>query len=522
RWLGSGGDGGDAGNSGIGGTATALAALGGAGGNAGLLGGHGMVGKSGTGGVVSSNASGGLLTITPTGMTLTNSDGQVVVLHGFNEVYKLDPYTPASDGFGDDDAAFLAANGFNVVRVGVIWAGVEPEPGVFNTAYLNSIQQTVNTLAAHGIYSIIDMHQDLYGTAVGGEGAPAWATLTGGLPNKNYGFPLSNYLNAAGAHAWDAFWNNASAPDSLGLEDNYAEAWEHIASAFSGNTAVIGYDVMNEPFVGSSWLPTILGSPFFGDQQLAPMYNQVAAAIRAVDPNTSLIVEPANPATSQFAAIAGLPINLGKIYDSKVILAYHNYCAGQATAGICGFVSSQATNVAYAYGKANNIPVMMDEFGASQAGYDLNPEKGSANAHAISWTEWAYSGSGDITTSGSLQPESLVYDPSLPPTGDNVNTTTLANLAAPYPQAISGTPKSWYWNKSVFTFSYTTQKADGSGTFDAGSQTLISVPNVEFPDGYTVSVTGGTVTSGDNAPLLVIASNTGASTINVVVTAKTA
>lgn len=522
RWLGTGGAGGDAGNSGVGGDATALVALGGAGGNAGLLGNHGAVGTSGTGGPSTEVTSSGLLTITSTGMTLTNSDGQVVILHGFNEVYKLDPYDPAGDGFGEDDAQFLAANGFNVVRLGIIWAAVEPAPGVYNTEYLDSIKNTVNMLAGYGIYTMLDMHQDLYSSALGGEGAPDWATLTSGAANVSSGFPGSYYLNPAEYKVWDNFWNNVTVSNGLGLEDSYAAAWQQIASVFAGNSAVIGYDIMNEPFAGTSWLPTLLGSPFFGDQQLTPMYNQVAAAIRSVDPNTALIVEPANPATSEIGAILGLPVNLGKIYDPNVILAFHDYCAGSATSGICGWLASQQAKTAYSYGKAHNIPVIMNEFGASDASYDLNSQRNAANALLMSWAEWAYSGSGDITTSGSLLPESLVYDPNLPPTGDNVNTKTLTLLAAPYPQLISGTPKTWTWKNGTFAFSYSTEKVDGSGTFADGSQTVISVPQVEFPNGYTVSVTGGQVTSGTNAASLVVVSDGSADTIKVVVTATPA
>lgn len=522
RWLGTGGAGGDAGASGVGGDATELVALGGAGGNAGLLGNHGAVGTSGTGGPTTQATSSGLLTITPTGMTLTNSDGQVVILHGFNEVYKIEPYDPASDGFGTDDAEFLAANGFNVVRLGIIWAALEPEPGVYNTAYLDSIKSTVNMLAGYGIYTMLDMHQDLYSSSLGGEGAPAWATLTNGAANVNSGFPGSYYLNPAEYKAWDNFWNNVTVSNGLGLEDSYAAAWQQVASVFAGNNAVIGYDIMNEPFAGTSWLPTLLGSPFFGDQQLTPLYNQVAAAIRSVDPNTALIVEPANPATSEITAILGLPVNLGKIYDPHVILAFHDYCAGSATSGICGWLASQQANTAYAYGKAHDIPVIMNEFGASDASYDLNSETNAANALLMSWADWAYSGSGDITTSGSLLPESLVYDPNQPPTGDNVNTKTLTLLAAPYPQLISGTPKAWTWKNGIFTFSYSTEKVDGSGTFADGSQTVISVPQVEFPNGYTVSVTGGQVLSAANAAALVVVSDGTAGTIKVVVTAKPA
>ncbi|WP_293060063.1 cellulase family glycosylhydrolase, partial [Mycobacterium sp.] len=79
------------------------------------------------------------------------------------------PYEPSGEGFGLQDAAFLAANGFNVVRLGVQWAGVEPEPGVIDYAYLASIAQTVQTLEDHGIYVVLDMHQDNYSSVFAGD-----------------------------------------------------------------------------------------------------------------------------------------------------------------------------------------------------------------------------------------------------------------------------------------------------------------------------------------------------------------
>jgi len=112
-----------------------------------------------------------------------------------------------------------------------------------------------------------------------------------------------------------------------------------------------------------------------------------------------------------------------------------------------------------------------------------------------------------------------VYDPAKPPTGDNVNTSSLQTLAAPYPQAISGTPKAWSFKDGTFTFSYSTTKVDGSGSFAAGSLTTISVPGVEYPNGYTVSVTGGHVISDPDAAQLVVAAD--ATTVDVVVTPKT-
>ncbi len=193
------GIGGDGGNAGAGATAAGLPALGGAGGNAGMFGEHGMVGDYGTlpGGLTpTAEPRGSLLSLGTSGGWLTNSDGQVVMLHGLNEVYKVAPGDPLSSGFSDDDAAFLAENGFNAVRVGVIWSDLEPEPGVFDTDYLNSIESTVQTLGNHGIYSIIDFHQDAYSTAFGGEGAPDWAVQTDGVRQPHAALPVQRVLQS--------------------------------------------------------------------------------------------------------------------------------------------------------------------------------------------------------------------------------------------------------------------------------------------------------------------------------------
>jgi endoglycosylceramidase len=504
------GIGGDGGNGGDGTTADGLPALGGAGGNASALGIHGTVGDYGT---LTGDPS-GADSIGTTGSWLTNSDGQVVILHGLNEVYKEPPYEPAADGFGNDDAAFLAANGFNAVRVGVIWSELEPEPGVFNTAYLDSIEQTVQTLGNNGIYSILDFHQDAYSTEFGGEGAPDWAVQTDGAANLSLPFPYNEFFDPAETQAWDSFWSNADAPNGLGLEDNYAQMLEYVANAFNGNPDVAGFELMNEPSPGSDSLSTLFGSPFFDSQELTPFYNQAADAIRAVDPNTPIFYEP------NVLFNAGVPTHLGTVDATNTVFSFHDYC--EFDLGPLGCVPSVNAIVGNAetYAQSQGIPAFMTEFGATSDQSELSAPMQGANDNLIGWTEWAFSGQGDITTTASPpSSESLVYNPELPPTGSNVNTANLDTLAEPYPQVISGTPNTWSFDNGTFDFSYSTEEADGLGSFPAGSQTTISVPAVEFPDGYTVSVTGGEVVSAPNAPELVIASNAGASTVSVVVTA---
>ena len=512
------GIGGDGGNAGAGATAAGLPALGGAGGNAGVFGEHGAVGDFGTlpGGLTqAADPDGSLLPLGTSGGFLTNSDGQVVTLHGLNEVYKIAPGDPLASGFNDDDAAFLAENGFNAVRVGVIWSDLEPDPGVFNTAYLNSIEQTVQTLGNHGIYSIIDFHQDAYSTAFGGEGAPDWAVQTDGLANPSLPFPYNEFFNPAEQQAWESFWTNADAPNGIGLENNYSQMLEYVANAFNGDPNVAGFELINEPSPGiSSFLPTLFGNPFFDSQQLTPFYDQGADAIRAVDPSTPIFFEP------NVLSNAGIPTDLGHVDATNTVLSFHDYC--EFNLGPLGCIPSVSGIVgnAEAYAEAQGIPAFMTEFGAtSDQAQILAPLQG-ADQHLIGWTEWAYSGKGDITTSASPPgSESLVYDPADPLTGANINTANLDTLAEPYPQLVSGTPESYSFDNGTFQFSYSTAEADGLGSFPAGSHTTISVPSVEFPDGYQVSVTGGEVVSLPNAAELVIASNGGASTVTVTVSA---
>lgn len=523
KFFGVGGDGGDAGDSGVGGPATGLVALGGAGGIAGVFGTHGDVGAFGT--IAGSPPNiGNVDKLTTTGTWVTNSDGQVVIMHGVNVVYKVPPYDPSAMGFSDDDAQFLADNGFNVVRLGVDWAAVEPEPGVIDTEYLAGIDQTVQTLSDHGIYTVIDMHQDLYSAELHGEGAPGWATQTGGLPNPDLGalvgqFAVNYYLSPAQNHAWDAFWANSDAPDGVGLQNHYAQSWQAIANYFADDPNVIGYNIINEPWPGSSWLLTILNGSFFGTQQLTPLYNQSIAAIRSVDPNTPVYISVATPAVDEISALLlGQPVVFGAISDPNTVLEYHGYgnLGGISLSSIIGPILSGR---AAAYGAAHDMPAFLGEFGATSDASSLSAEAQAADARQISWANWAYSGVGEITSAASPRDQALVYDPSLPPVGDNVNASNLQVLSKPYPQVISGTPQGWTVDDDgTFKFKYSTARVDGSGDFAAGSLTTISTPVVQYPNGYQVAVAGGHVVSAPNDPKLVIASDPGATTVTVTVT----
>jgi endoglycosylceramidase len=497
--LGDGGNGGNGGDSGAGANASILPALGGAGGDGGSLGNHGLAGDFGTLTGGSSSASG----LTASNGWITNSDGQVVIEHGLN-VETLQAGAP----FSDQDAAFLQENGFNSVRVFVDWAQIEPQPGVFDTSYLDTVQQTVQTLASHDISTTITF--DAYGDNKGVLDEPTWAIVgTSGTPGPPLPFPLNVFFDPTTNQAWDSFWANADAPNGAGLENDYSQMLEYVANYLKGDS-MVNYDIMNEPSPGSGLLSTLLGSPFFESQQLTPFYDEAANAIRAVDPTTPILYEP-----NVLFDTGEVPIHLGTVDAPGTALSFHAYCEFQISGSCLPDVDSMVSN-ADAYAKAQDIPALLTEFGGTNSLPEITQNLVSApltaaDQHNIGWDEFPFSGTAN-------NGQSLVYNPELPPTGDNVNAADLQTLAEPYPQVISGTPGSYSFENGVFHFTYSTEMANGTGNFAAGSQTTISVPQVEFPNGYTVSVTGGEVVSAPNASELIIESNSGASTISVTVT----
>lgn len=144
-------------------------------------------------------------------------------------------------------------SGFNLIRLGFNWDIIEPQPGEYNSEYIEFLRGILDRCEKAGIYVYLDMHQDLYsGFGDGdGDGAPAWATLT-----DKYTYSKSKFVWAEGyfwgraVHkAFDNFWDNKPV-NGKGLQDYYADMWKYVVRELGNHPAVIGYDLMNEPFPG--------------------------------------------------------------------------------------------------------------------------------------------------------------------------------------------------------------------------------------------------------------------------------
>lgn len=176
--------------------------------------------------------------------------GRDLILHGINVVNK----NPESDYVGHitpEEMAKFKSWGFNVIRLGIIWDGLEPQPGIYNQEYLGKIDEMIQWAGDNDLYIMLDMHQDLYSVEFS-DGAPSWATITDDQPHHMGDIWSDAYLiSPAVQHAFDNFWNNTPASDGTGIQDHYIALWKHIAERYKDNSAVIGFDIMNEPFMGS-------------------------------------------------------------------------------------------------------------------------------------------------------------------------------------------------------------------------------------------------------------------------------
>src|SRR4051794_19019563 len=265
--------------------------------------------------------------LSQSGRWITDSAGRVVILHGVNMVNKVKSqgYAPSATGFGDDDARFLAHEGLNTVRLGVIYAGVEPQPGSYNDAYLADIARTVKALADQNVFVLLDFHQDMYNERFQGEGLPDWAVQDDGIPAQpQTGFPGNYLAQPALNRAFQHFWDNDAGPGGVGLQDRYAAAWRHVAARFRGERALVGYDIFNEPWPGPQY-PTCAnpdGCAAF-DAQLTAMSTRVSNAIRQVDGTHVTWWEP----NVLFDFGAGT-----KHGDTgpRAGMSFHAYCLGEA------------------------------------------------------------------------------------------------------------------------------------------------------------------------------------------------
>lgn len=219
----------------------------------------------------------------------------------------------------------------NFVRLGVMWEAVERTEGVFDDDYLDKVETLINQLGEAGIYTLVDMHQDVWARSICGEGIPNFYAreafgkkphCRGALQDKalapfykkfglcksvqnDYGYskdadgnPLIKdcqqndfamyYTSPEALNVADALYNNID-----GLQDKFIAYWDYTSKKFSNNKYVVGYDPLNEPYPGNNFKNPLLNTPGKADKELlAPMYEKIFAKYQANSVNNTMWFEP--------------------------------------------------------------------------------------------------------------------------------------------------------------------------------------------------------------------------------------
>ena len=429
------------------------------------------------------------------GRWLTDASGRVVMLHGVNMVEKDPPYYPSAFGFNNADAAWLQANGLNVVRLGVLATGLMPSPGQISEHYLYHLASTVENLDHHGIYVLLDLHQDGFGPTVGSDGFPSWMTVTGNAVNNHVGFPFYYLSDPATQQAFQSLWGNVKGPNAIRLQTGVATMMHALAQQFAQSENVIGYDVFNEPWPGTIWSPcltTPTGCPTLDRTELDPLYTKVDRAIRSAGSTQLVFVEP----FSLFNyGTARTNIRLPGS-DPASGLSFHQYATDAA----------DAQNVlanALAWSAHTGGALLNTEWGATTDGAAITTQADQFDQALIPWIFWAFT-------------SEAVANLALPPSGSNVVASTVDALVRPYPTVIAGTPTSISYNSASHDFvtSWSTIAPTGKRS-PAGATTTIAVPELDYPSGYSVSVAGASVTSAPCARLLTLVADRHVSSVTV-------
>jgi endoglycosylceramidase len=460
------------------------------------------------------------------GRWITDAKGRVVILHGVNMVYKRPPYHPLAAGFDAPDARFLAREGLGAVRLGVIYAGVEPRPGNYDDRYLDRIRRTLRTLAREGVFSQLDFHQDMYNERFQGEGFPDWAVQDDGLPAEpKLGFP-GNYIGMPALNrAFDHFWANDPGPGGIGLQDRYAAAWGHVARRFRNEPYNMGYDLFNEPWPGTGWQACAnnVGCPVFDEQRLTPMSRRAYRQIRRSDKRNIVWYEP------NVIYNNGPQTHHGDI-GPRAGMSFHIYClqeGGTPTpspmdeqqARSCEPFETLPFQNADMQSARTGDALILSEFGATDDLGQIERLERYADRQMVSWLYWHYCECADPTTSGAGGTQSVVGDARKAPTGANVKRAKLAVLTRPYPQAVAGVPQRWSFDPETkrFELAYSTRRK-GGGSFAFRADTQVFVSPRHYPRGYDVRVKGAEALSEPGSRRLRIRTCTGRKRVELTVT----
>ncbi|KAJ3444958.1 hypothetical protein M0812_10820 [Anaeramoeba flamelloides] len=434
-----------------------------------------------------------------------DSSGRIVLFRGVNAVYKIFPYHPSLDGFDaktslvKEDFELLRSLGFNAVRLGVMWPGVEPKEGQYNGTYLQVMKTLVDEMNEYGIYSLIDFHQDVLSRKYCGEGVPnfyvkddplmpfAEPVTEGPIPKDSDGYPNLEdclktvfgkyYFSAASSKAFQNLYDNVG-----GFQDRFREYWSQVVTTFKDSN-ILGYEIINEPWAGDYFAdPTILIPTEADKRNLMPMYKNIYADIRSIDQDHIIFYEQSTSDIIGKNGFDGPPGDYSK--DRNQVFSYHIYCSTNKNGTpnnllFCNMTDELIWEDVWLSLDKMDVTGALTEFGAmpdnTNSIENLDYILRKVDSKFQSALYWQYKYYKDITTQ-SNEAESFFFD------DGSLQVEKAKALSRTYAQKVQGMPHGMFFNplNSAFSFSW---KLDTSIT----KPTVIFLnEKYYYPNGFNV------------------------------------
>jgi endoglycosylceramidase len=304
--------------------------------------------------------------------------GAPVILRGWNLSAKVPPFLTMATSASFEQ---LESWGTNVIRLSFIWEAIEAVRGQYNESYLQQMDQLIQFASEKNIWVIIDIHQDAfsrYSLGGCGEGFPLWAVSgqksqpDNGEDCEDWGSRMFYDFTNHGPmqKEWEAFYSN-----ERGVRDRYLDLISMLTRRHTNNPAVIGIDLLNEPF-GSI-------------DQIYHLYEEAAEKVHSIDPEWLIFASPHALTSGSVNAVSfGDPppipnLVLSPHYYDPAIMQYHRYQGpgrflGENGGGIWGTLAGWLFPDLRA--AITNLSAM-----ASPGGIDIRtPEKAIADLKQIS------------------------------------------------------------------------------------------------------------------------------------------
>eukprot|EP00794_Sanderia_malayensis_P015069 gene15069-16624_t len=436
------------------------------------------------------------ITVNPERQQMVDTLGRERFFHGTNVVVKHKPFHPKPTGydnesFSEQDMAILQDLGLNTIRLGMMLPGYVPTRGNYNETYLKVIQEIVSKAAKYGIYTLLDMHQDVMSPKFCVEGFPDWAVNTGNADNFPYpledkypldpktGYPYPEdcrkhawgdyYFTQASAAAFQNFYNNTD-----GLLDAWADFWKKTAQGFNGYDSIIGYELINEPD------PSLMIPGVADEKNLAPAYEVLQKAIREADTRHNIFFEGV---TWDYFAAGFKQVPGGEAYRNTSVLSYHYYEPPDFNKEFQFDVRMQDLRRLKCAGFLTELTVGSEAKDWS----DMLELFDICDKHMQSWMGWLYKPYSCYKMHLGCQTEAM-HDHQ-----GNLRDIVVQNISRSYPQAIAG-------HTLGYKFDRVTKKFDLSFATTADCKSFESVVylnlKLHYPKGFDVVLLQKIIPSG--------------------------